>query len=182
MAQTQSPNLQAIVGKLAKAHYAYVAIFVASIIAQDAWKLINPEAVLGRWTVAAIMLSVTTALWYTDWTFNLRPRYTWMLVMGFVSLDIFVATYLVYAERGMASRGVALYAIPIAVAALTKSRNAIYGVASICVAAYSLAAVRYFVVYFNEGYKIELYSTVAFYSAMMFVLAAILSLVVRNQK
>ena len=42
-----------------------------------------------------------------------------------------------------------------------------------------LAAVKYFVDFFNEGYKAELYIEVGFYAAMFFVLAALLSTILR---
>jgi predicted dinucleotide-binding enzyme len=182
MAQKQSPKLQATIGRLAQAHFFYVLAFALSIVVYDSWKLITPQAVLDRWTVAAVMLVTTTAIWYVDRAAKLDQIYDKVLISTFVFLDIFVASFLVYAERGMASRAVALYAIPLVVSAFLKSRNAIFATASLCVAAYSFAAVRYFVVFFNEGFKIELYGTIGLYSAMFFVLAALLSLLVRNQK
>ncbi len=162
-------------------HFFYTSAFALTIVLYDAWKLIPPEAVLSRWTTAAVMLAATTIIWYLDRTARLKAVQDNLLITGFIALDIYVAAFLVYAERGMASRGVALFAVPIAVSALLRSRTALFGTASLCVAAYSFAAVRYFVVFFNEGFKIELYSTIAFYSAWFFVLAGVLAILVRGK-
>ena len=53
-----------------------------------------------------------------------------------------------------------------------------FGTAALSTAAYIMAATRYFYVNFNEGYKIELYTTLALYSVSFFILAALLWVVV----
>lgn len=177
MAKNQN-HLQETVLSLARVHFFYVLAFVAAIMIYDSWKLITPEAVLQRWTVATVMLVTTTLVWYSVRkisTIELHKTFVYV----FILLDIVVAMYLTYAERGMASRAVALFAIPIAVAAVLRSRSALFGTALLSTAAYSFAAVKYFVDYFNEGYKIELYGTIGFYSAMFFVLTALLWIVVQ---
>lgn len=164
---------QPLILRLARIHFVYVLAFAAMIIVADSWALIAPESTLRRWTMAAIMLVTTTAVWYAA---RQKPR-AWQarLPYALIILDIAVATFMVYEERGMASRGVALYAIPLVVAALTGSRSTVLATASLSTAAYGMAAIRYFVTYFNEGYKVELYATIGFYSVMFFVLAALLT-------
>jgi hypothetical protein len=80
----------------------------------------------------------------------------------------------------MASRGVALFALPIVVSAITLSRSAIFATASLSVGAYSYAAIKYFTDNPSEGYKVELYGDVLFYSASFFILAAVLWALVRS--
>src|SRR4030095_9227645 len=171
MANTSS-SLQQRVLKLSRLHYIYVLGLAVLTIIYDSEQIISPDAVLQRWTMIGLTLLITTAVWYvvriTD-----KPSLHKSLVWALIMLDIIVASTLVYAERGMASRAVALYAVPIAVSAVLMSRSALLATASICTAFYSFSAVKYFVDYFNEGYKLELYSTIAFYSTMFFVLALV---------
>ena len=175
------PSLQPSVLRLARIHFAYVFIFAISIAAFDAWQLIAPEDVLTRWTMAAIMLVVTTIIWYIARTKPTTPAIYKALVLGLVLVDIAVATTLVYSERGMASRAVALYAVPIVVSAVLMRSSAVFAAASLSTAAYTFAAIRYFVINFNEGYKIELYAIIGFYSAMFFVFAALLSTIIKSK-
>ncbi len=172
--------LQLNVIRLSRVHFWFVAAYAASIIVYHATKLITPDAVLNRWTIVTIMLVVTTLVWYAARQGSKSGAYYTVLTYALILLDIFVAASIVYAERGMASRAVALFAVPIAVSAALLRPRAIYAVATLCIAVYSLTAVRYFVVNFNEGYMVELYSTIAFYSAGFFVLAGLLSVVVRS--
>ena len=82
----------------------------------------------------------------------------------------------------MASRAVFLFVIPLIVIALLMSLSALLLTATICVAVYITTTVSYFVNNFNEGYKVELYGEVGFYSAMFYVVAYLLWAVVKNRK
>ncbi len=174
--------LQVTLERVAQIHFLYVLTFGVITILYDAWMLIAPTAVLSRWIAGAVMLVVTTIIWYIDRGAKLGMVFDKALIGAFVVLDIAIATFVVYTERGMASRGVALYAIPLVVTAFLQSRAALFATASISAAAYALAAESYFVVHFNEGYKIELYSTIALYSALFFLLAAFLAQLIGRSK
>jgi hypothetical protein len=171
--------LQTNVVKVARTHFFFVLAYVLSIIAFDSWNLITPEALSQRWTLAAIMLVVSTVVWYAARARVSSGAYYQALVFGLVLLDIAVAAFTVYTERGMASRGVALFAVAITTSATLISRSALYAAAALSTAAYSLAAVRYFTEFPSEGYKIELYGVIGFYSAIFFVLAALLWAIIR---
>lgn len=171
--------LQINIIRAARVHFYYVLAFALAIIIEDAWKLITPKAVLQRWTTLAILLSVTAIVWYAARAQTENSLYYKSLAYILILVDIYVAATSVYAERGMASRSVALFAIPIVVAVVLASRTALFATAALCTAAYSFAAIRYFVVNFNEGYKIELYSVIAFYSACFFILAGLIWAVIR---
>ncbi len=172
--------LQLNVIRLSRVHFWLAAVFALSIIVAHASKLITPQAVLARWSVAAVMLAATSVIWYVARQPSKSRHYYAALVYVLIVIDIYLASYLVYAERGMASRAVALYAIPIAVSAVLLRPRAIFATAAICIAAYSFSAVRYFVINFNEGYMAELYATIAFYSSIFLLLAGILSVAVRT--
>lgn len=175
-------ELSATTVGLARAHFLFVAVYVVAIVASDAWGLIMPEIVLRRWTIAAIALIISAVVWYTARNMVGSPFYYKSLIFVLILTDIVVAAVSVYSQRGMASRSVMLFAIPIAVSAALRTRAAIFATATIATAAYTLAAVRYFVLNFNEGYKAELYTETLFYCGMFFVLAAILWVVVRSRQ
>jgi heme/copper-type cytochrome/quinol oxidase subunit 4 len=92
-----------------------------------------------------------------------------------------MASFNVYVQRGMASRAVALYAIPLVVSTVLMSRAALLTTAALCVAAYTTTAVSYFVLNFNEGYKIELYGEITSYSVYFVILAALLWVSIRHK-
>lgn len=145
----------------------------------DAWHIIVPEIVLKRWLATALLLSITAIVWYMSHNRNNDVATYKRLIFSLITADVLFAAYNVYLQRGMASKAVILFAIPIIVSAILLSRSAIYMTAIISTAAYLLSSVLYFVWHFNEGYKTELYAEIAFYAVIFLVLAGLLSVVVR---
>lgn len=179
-AMNQTSTLRENVRSATRVHYFYVAAFLASIIAYDAFKLITHEALRQRWTLASVMLIATTLAWFAGRQNSNNRWYYSSIIYGLIAVDIIVAAVSVYAQRDMASRAVMLFVIPVALAAILKSRSALLATAALSATAYALAAVRYFADYPSEGYKIELYGELAFYSGLLFLLAALLWIVVRS--
>lgn len=175
-------NLQTKLIRVARVHYIYAAAFVIQVIIYDAWQLIPPAVVLKRWIMIAALVVATTIIWYLA---HIRARTTVLykiLTILLIIADIAIASFCVYTQRGMASRAVALYVVPLIVAAILASRTALLATATLCTAAYVTTAVSYFVLNFNEGYKIELYGEIGFYSAVFFVVAALLWTIIRPPK
>lgn len=161
------------------AHFVLLLAFAAQTIVMDAWHILVPEIVLKRWLSAAVLLAVVSAVWYlahnrSD-TIASYKRLTFLLIAA----DIVFAAYAVYYHRGLASKYVALFAVPIAVAAILLSRSAIYLSSLLSMAAYLYSTNLYFANHFNESYKTELYAEVVFYCAMFFALAMLLANVIR---
>lgn len=167
--------------RLTRVHFFYVLAYAAFILEYDAWKIITPQALSQRWTMATVMLIVTTICWYLARNRVSSDSYYKSIAFALISLDIFVAGFSVFSQRGMASRAVALFAIPIIISALI-SRTAIFATAALSVAAYTYAAVHYFALNPSEGYKVELYGDLTFYSAIFFILAALLWVVISRSK
>lgn len=157
-----------------RAHFLYVGLVIAQIIIYDAWKLIVPEAVLKRWLAAAAFAAVITFVWYQVRNSHATKANLTYMAYALIAADILYASFSVYQQRGMASRSVILFVIPLLVAIILRSRRAIYATAMFAVIAYTTTAVSYFVINFNEGYKIELYGEVGFYSVLLFILANLL--------
>ncbi len=175
-------GLRANVIRIANAHFVYVVILAVQIMVYDAWKLINPDFVLRRWSITALLLAATTIVWLTA-RLKARAHNTYQyLIYLLIVADIAAASLMVYSQRGMASRAVALYAVPIITASVLQRRSIIFATSLLCIAAYTTTAVRYFTVYFNEGYKIELYGEIGFYSAGFLLLASLLWVVVRARQ
>lgn len=166
--------------RICRIHFVLIGASAIYIVASDATNLITPQLVLRRWTMTAILLAGVSVIWYAARNNNVKnSNYFRWLLYSLILLDIAVATFNIYTQRGMASRAVLLYAIPIAASSVLLSRSTLFLTATLSVAAYSLAAIKYFVDFFNEGYKAELYIEVAFYCGVFYILAAILSVLVR---
>lgn len=166
--------LQARLVSMSRVHFALAALYIAAIIAYDAWNLITPEAIVQRWLIAAAMLIVTALVWYGARAINRKPLYYQGLVYALIGLDLLVATYSVYSQRGIASKAVLLYVIPIVVSAILLSRAAIFATAIISIALYSAVCVHYFYNNLGQAYKVELYGETAFYSGLLLIIAALL--------
>ncbi len=169
--QVSDKNIISVV-KTARIHMWLVGIFMLATILFDSGNLITHELVAWRWTAAGLLLGLSILVWY--FARLLSVRWVPFLVSALIIGDIAFATFNVYTQRGMASKAVMLFVIPIIVSLLLQRTSAVLATTGLCVAAYSVAAVRYFHIYFGEGYRVELYGEVGFYSALMFVIAGLL--------
>ncbi len=163
-----------------KLHFVLILALIGQTIIYDASQLITPESVLKRWVAISGLMAVDGIIWYL-----VKSRsghiHLYKSLLGLMILsDIAFASFLVYEERGMASRAVFLFVIPIIISGLLASRSALYATAILSAAAYSLTAVSYFVLNFNEGYKVELYGEVGFYSLIMLLSAGLLAQLLRS--
>lgn len=161
--------------RICKIHFVLVALIIAQTILYDASMLIASDVVLKRWLISATLLAATTAVWYFAKSRVISVKQDQLLIFTLIITDILVASYGVYAGRGMASRAVLLFVIPILVAATLLKRSAVYATTALCVAAYTLACVSYFVLNFNEGYRVELYGEIGFYSVALFLCSALVA-------
>lgn len=176
---TLSDWLRSGVKRICYGHFVLLLAFAVQTVVMDAWHVIVPEIVLKRWLASAVVLSIVAVVWYLAHNRNNDIATYKRLVFSLVASDIAFAAYNVYLQRGMAAKAVALFAVPIIVSAVLLSRSAIFATAMLSTAAYLIASVSYFVLHFNEGYKTELYAETAFYAASFFVIATLLSVVVR---
>ncbi len=69
--------------------------------------------------------------------------------------------------------------MPIVLAASLRSRSTILATATLCTAAYSTAAIRYYNLHYGESFRVELYGYVAFYCTIFFVLSWLLLIIIR---
>jgi hypothetical protein len=170
--------------RVTRVHFVFILAYIVSIIVFDSWNLYTHDAARQLWTAAGVLLIINTVLWYLARMKFSKLSWYVVIVMLLVVADIIFAAYNVSWQRGLASKSVMLFAIPIVTAATLRSRSALLATTTLSAAAYSLAAVRYFFGNYGQAYRIELWGTVAFYSAVMFVLAFLLMVIIipKNEK
>ncbi|HTE22773.1 MAG TPA: hypothetical protein VK674_07115 [Candidatus Limnocylindria bacterium] len=179
MARKRSP--QPPIVQLALIHFLLILLFAGTIVVHDASQLIAPAAVLQRWKLTAAMTVLVTAVWYFARIKQDSSAFQKWLIAALVFGDIIFTSLLVYSDRGMASPAVALYSLPIAVSAALRSRSALWATAVLSATGYSLAAIKYFVDYFNEGYKVQLYATIGLYGTALFLLVLLLTVALHTK-
>lgn len=182
MNKIKTSDLRTKTRRVAKLHFVYVFLLAVQLIAYDAAKLITPETTLKRWLSIAVLLIITSIVWYISKDLLGQASTLKKLIFTLIVTDIAMASFLIYLTRGMASKAVILYAIPILVSSVLARRSAVITTACISIAAYVSTAIAYFVLNFNEGYKIELYGEIGFYSAIMLLFSALIWVFIRPYK
>jgi hypothetical protein len=174
-------TLQQKVLKVSKLHFLYAALIALQIIIYDAWELITPDSVLKRWLAVATLALVAIAVWYMSHSQSRKQASYTSLVWALILIDTIIAAYFIYLQRGMASKYVALFAIPILTAGVLLKRSAVFTAAALSIVAYVVTCVSYFVLNFNEGYKVELYGEIVFYSGVFMLVAALVWALTRDK-
>ena len=165
-----------------KVHFGLIALLTAQTILYDASMLITPDVVLDRWFVIAVLLLVNGFIYYFVKSRSGGLLFYKTLLFAMIIADFALASYSVYTQRGFAANAVFLFVIPIIISGLMLSRAALYGTSILAIAIYSLTAVAYFVQNFNEGYKVELYGEVGFYSTLFLLVAWLMSTVLHPKR
>lgn len=172
--KTSRPWVQLAAIRITRIHFLFMLAYALQIVAFDSWNLIPHEAVSQRWTAIGSLIVLNTIIWFLAKIDFDRPIYYIGLIMTLVTADIILAGFNVYWERGMASSSVILFVLPLLSAAVIRSRTLILATATLCSVAYSTAAVRYFNLNYGEGFRVQLWGQVGFYSALFFIFAFIL--------
>lgn len=166
--------------RITRVHFLYIMAYMFALILFDAWNLLAHEAVLQRWTAAGALLVINTIIWYlcrADIK-NVAAYRTLLAIL--LVCDVLFAAMNVYWTRGMASKAVILFVVPIISAALSRSRSLLVATSAVSAAAYSIAVVRYFYENYGQGLRVELYGEIVFHSLLFFVLAGLLMVFFRR--
>lgn len=167
--------------RIAKIHLVISLVLVIQTIIYDAGKLITPELVLKRWAIISVLALTASVCWYLA-RLNSNMTVIRNLVWALIAADFIVASFSIYTQRGMASRAVLLLILPILTAAALQRKGAIFLTSVAAAVVYTVTAVAYFVLNFNEGYKLELYGEIGFYSAILLATGAIAWALVRHKR
>lgn len=175
-------KLHAPLIKTARIHYLFAGLFSLQLILFDSSMLITPDVVMKRWLAIGALLAVVIVVNYQAHAKNPTDSTMCNLFWGLIISDIAFASFMVYLGRGMASRAVALYFIPIAVSAILLSHRALVATALISAVCYVLTALLYFTLNFNEGYKVELYGETLFYGGVMLAVSSLSWIAIKTKK
>lgn len=179
--QTYTKWLQASSVRIARVEFLFILLYAAVTIASDAWHLIPAGLVLQRWMMLAAALAVNTIIWYAARSKVKSELYYRSLLYAQIIMNILIGAVIVYGQRGIASRAVALFLIPIVMSTVFLTRSALYATAALCASAYIFVTIRYQFLHPGEAYKVELYAEIALYCAVFFILAAILNVGIRSR-
>lgn len=168
--------------KVSRLHFVYAFLMVLQLMLYDATKLQTPQVIMQRWIMSSFLVLTTTVIWYLVRTKLFKISSLQLATLALILVDILIAAYSVYSQRGMASRAVFLFLIPLLTSAALQTRAAIFGTLALCIATYSTTSVVYFVSHFNEGYKVELYGEVGFYCSMLTLVAMFVWNISRSKK
>lgn len=171
--------LQTTVVRVTRVHFLFIAVYVLATIVFDSWNLYTHEAITQLWTAVGVLLIINTILWYLG-RLNFTNKSVYVFnVLALVLADIVFATFNVYWQQGLASKSVMLFTIPIVAAATLRSRSILLATTALCAAAYSTISVRYFFENYGLSYRVELWGTIGLYSAVFFILALLLMIIIR---
>lgn len=152
--------------------YFWIALaYIFLIVLYDAFSLITADVVLLRWITAGVFTSLSILLWLRARHPHMLQRNYQHIIYGYIVLGIAFASVNVFMQRGMAAKAVLLYLIPLLVSGLLLKRAMIFAVAGFSIIAYTTVALWYFIANPSEGYKVELYGEIGFYSVMLFIAA-----------
>lgn len=177
---SKKPNwIQTNAVRVTRVHFAFVAAYMISIIIFDSWNLYTHEAVTDRWTLAGGLLALNTILWYTARMKFKKISIYVNLILLLVAADLIFAAFNVYWERGLASKSVLLFVLPLITAATLRSRSTLLATSALATAAYSTAAVRYFYQHYGESFRVELYGYLSLYCALFFIFSWLMWVIIR---
>ncbi len=167
--KTKQNKMEIATLRATRTGFAFIGVYVLTIIIMDSWNLLTKESVYWRWIAAGLLLVVNTAVWYFA-RHKSNVQYYTTLIMTLVIAQIIFAGMNVYWERGMASTMAILFVVPILTAGALKKRTALLTATVLSVVAYSTAAVVYFYDNYGEGYRIQLWGQIFFFSGLFFVI------------
>ncbi|HSX18415.1 MAG TPA: hypothetical protein VLE51_03610 [Candidatus Saccharimonadales bacterium] len=170
--------LQTTTVRVMRVHFLYIAVYIVATVVFDSWNLYTHQAVSQLWTAAGVLLAVITILWYLARMNYANKSFYIFIVLTLILADIIFASYNVYWQHGLASKAVMLFTVPIVTAAALRSRSTLLATTTLCAVAYSTVSVRYFFQNYGLSYRVELWGTIGLYSAIFFVLALILMVII----
>ena len=109
--------LQTTAVRISRVHFIYVAAFLAQTIIFDTWNLYTHKAVSQLWTAAGILLAFNVMVWFVARMKNPSYIYYVSVLLALIAADIIFASYIVWWQRGLYSKAVMLYLVPIVFAA-----------------------------------------------------------------
>ena len=174
MATKKITDLQANLQTSARAGFLFIIAYAIYIIIFDSGNVLTRQDVYHRWLMLGLLLVTNTIFWSFTKKTSSSQRLTFA-VWGCVIAQLALAGLSTYWERGMASMSTALFTLPIINVALLGSRTYTLATAALACAVYITACTKYFYDFFNEGYRVQLYGQLFFFSAVFMIIGYTIS-------
>ncbi len=174
---TNNKNLSApsrLLPMLSRLNFAFLAVYAAFIIIFDSSNVITRESTYHRWMFEGLLFFVFTVFWVVINKVH-SSAVIFTALVGCVVAELALAGFMTYWERGMASTSTLLYLLPIISMALWKSRTFTIAVSLLASAMYMVSSTKYFYDFFNEGYRVQLYGEIFFYSAVFIIFGTMIA-------
>lgn len=171
-----------ILGKIIRSHFLVSIVFAVYTIVADSSRLFAPETILNRWKYLLSILIITTIVWLISSLLTVNKNKINLLIGLIIITDIIVVSLVIYTERGMASSAVIFYSLPLLSAALTNKKPILTSTALFCISSYAYITIKYFVDFFNEGYKVQLYSAIGLYGSFILIMTYLLSVFIERER
>jgi len=154
--------------KFAHTSYFFCAIYVAYIVTADSGNLIPRDIIIQRWSGLTALILVTTIVWYVLHETKSKKKHVYAII-ALALMQLILAGLTTYWERGMASTSTLMYALPLITIASLNAPRLLTASAIAASATYALAIVVYFNAFFNEGFRIQLWSQMLLTIGLIFV-------------
>lgn len=168
--------------RLCRAHFVVFLAYAILVAVFDSARLVTPDVTVRRAVFVAIAMLTTVTVWFMGHKEQAESSFYRRRIYALIAADIVFISLSIYFDRGVASREVALYALPIVSAGTLINRSALFGVAAASSIAYFATVMKYRFAYPNEMYNVELYGMMAFYILFMFVVGSLVWVVDRARK
>jgi hypothetical protein len=175
------PWMRTALRRAARLHVVYILAYMLTTIIFDSWNLITHEGIARRWTLAAVFLIVTITAWFISKQAAKPTLFYSSAMAALIVSGIIFAAYNVSWERGMASKSVALFIVPIVTAGITRRRSILLAATGLSAAAYSLVVVRYFHLHYGEGFRVQVYGELFMFTMLFFVAAGLLRILQKRE-
>ncbi len=168
---SKQQKLPGLLNQLNLVSIGFMALFIVYLGIGQAWRLQPPDIIRNQWIAVTITTFIFLLILGLSQKRKASTGYYYLLVFSQITTYLGFISYVIYAQRGMASAAVILYTIPVLVAAVTKASWAVISTAFLAGTSYCLAAFKYFSDYPSEGYKAELYGQMIFYFCVLLLLS-----------
>lgn len=161
--------------RVSRSLFFFIGVFALTIVIFDSGNLLTRSDVINRWSLISGLFAVNTVAWFAAATSN--KSYKILLTYALAVGTLAVAGFMTYWERGMASTSTLFYVLPLLIVATLRNRHALLATAALSAATYAFAAVTYFNDFFNEGYRIQLWGSIALYSGTILAVAWLIMII-----
>jgi hypothetical protein len=178
---TKTKRSQLATLRASRMGFVFIFIYGLTTIIYKLWKLQTPDVLRQRWIIILILLILNVIFWQISKRFGLKEHIYKFIIALQIATYMAISIYSIYSERGMDSNAIILFVIPLIIAGLEYNGRVLFAVTSLCAVSYGATAIRYFEENPSEGYKIELYGGILFYSGILYLISALVWILIKTK-